>query len=62
MCEAAAYLLIGDREELVLESIDILEAEEDQVRLVNMFGEEKKIRARIRSLSLINHRIILESL
>ncbi len=62
MCEAAAYLLRDGQEELLLESIDILESEKGQIKLVNIFGEQKKIKAKVKALSLVNHKIILEPL
>jgi predicted RNA-binding protein len=62
MCESTAYLLKDGREELVLESVDILESKEDEVRLVDLFGEEKVIRARVKVLSLVDHKIIVESM
>jgi predicted RNA-binding protein len=60
MCEANAYLLKDGREELILEAVDVLENEGDQVRIANIFGEQKVIRGRVRSMSLVNHRILLE--
>ncbi len=62
MCEASAYLLRDGQEELLLESIDILESEEGQIKLVNIFGEQKNIKAKVKALSLVNHKIILEPL
>jgi len=62
MCEAAAYLQKGDQEELVLESVDLLEHEDDHVKMVNIFGEQKILKAKIKSLSLVEHKIILELL
>ena len=62
MCEAAAYLYRGGKEELVLESIDLLESKNGKIRLIDIFGEKKEIEARVRSLSLIDHKIILEPL
>ncbi|MGD2127243.1 MAG: CooT family nickel-binding protein [Desulfobacteraceae bacterium] len=62
MCEAAAYLLKDGQEELVFESVDLLESREDQVRIVNIFGEEMEIKAKVKSLSLVDHKIILEPL
>lgn len=62
MCEAAAYILKEGKEELVLESVDILESEGSQIKIVNIFGEEKKIRAKVKALSLVDHKIILEPL
>ena len=60
MCEAAAYILRDGEEELILESIDLVECEDREIKMVNIFGEQKKIRARIKTLSLVDHRIILE--
>jgi len=62
MCESAAYIIRDGKEELVLESIDLLENEDGHVRLVNMFGEEKDLKARVKALSLVEHKIILEPL
>ncbi len=60
MCESNAYLLKDGKEELLLEDISILRPEQDELYLQNIFGEQKKIRARIKELNLIDHRIILE--
>ena len=60
MCEANAYILKDGEEVLVLEAVDILENEGDEVRLANIFGEQKVIRGRVRRMSLVNHRILLE--
>jgi predicted RNA-binding protein len=62
MCESNAYIMKDGREELVLESVDALENQKGQVKLVSMFGEEVKIKARVKTLSLVDHKIILEPL
>ena len=62
MCESAAYVLIDGKEELVLESVDFLEDNEGQIKITNMFGEEKTIKARVKALSLVDHKIVLEPL
>ncbi|MBW1798217.1 MAG: CooT family nickel-binding protein [Deltaproteobacteria bacterium] len=62
MCESTAYILKDGKEELVLESVDVLENQEGQVKLISMFGEEEKIKARVKTLSLVDHKIILEPL
>lgn len=62
MCEAAAFIIRDGKEELILESVDLLEPEDGKIRLVNIFGEQKTIAARIKQLSLVNHKIILEEL
>ena len=60
MCEAAVYLLSDGQEELLLESVDQLETREGQIKMVNIFGEQKEVRAKIKRLSLVDHKIILE--
>ena len=60
MCEANAYILKEGKEELVLEDISVLRPERDGLYLQNIFGEQKRIRARIKELNLVDHRIILE--
>jgi predicted RNA-binding protein len=62
MCESTAYILKDGREELVLESVDLLEESGENVKLTNLFGEEKTLRARVKALSLVDHKIILESI
>jgi predicted RNA-binding protein len=60
MCEASAFLIKDGKEELILESVDTLENDEHEVKMVNIFGEQKSLKARIKSLSLVDHKIILE--
>jgi predicted RNA-binding protein len=59
MCEATAYVLKNGREELVLQDVDVIEPDGDNLRLVNIFGEQKVLRANILSLNLVNHKVIL---
>jgi predicted RNA-binding protein len=59
MCEAAAYVLRNGQEELLLSAVDIIEPEGDSLRLVNIFGEQKVIKADFLRLNLVNHKIIL---
>ena len=60
MCEAAVYLLKSGKEELLLEGVDFLENHPDHIKIINLFGEERVIRARVKRFSLVNHKIILE--
>ena len=62
MCEATAYLLKNGKEEIILEDVDLFEADDGQIKLVSIFGEEKKVKARIKTLSLVDHKIILEDI
>jgi predicted RNA-binding protein len=60
MCEANAYLIKQGKEELILEDISILRPEKDGLYLQNIFGEQKRIKAQIKEMNLIDHRILLE--
>lgn len=62
MCEANTYLLKEGKEELILEDLVILRPEQDGIYLQNIFGEQKKVKARIKELNLVEHRVILEQL
>jgi predicted RNA-binding protein len=59
MCEAAAYVLKDGREELILQDVDLIEPDGDNLRLVNIFGEQKVLKAKILSLNLVNHKVLL---
>lgn len=62
MCEANVYLIKDGEEELVLESVDTMEpADGDKWLLVSIFGEQKTVNGRIKSMSLVDHRILLEA-
>ncbi|GFN23178.1 MAG: CooT family nickel-binding protein [Thermoanaerobacteraceae bacterium] len=60
MCEANAYLLKGDKEELVLEGVDRVVPQEEGILLEDIFGKRKLLRARIKEMALVEHKIILE--
>jgi predicted RNA-binding protein len=62
MCQSTAYMLREGQEEMILGDVDVLESLEGEIRMVDIFGEEKKIRAKIKNLSLVDHKIILEPL
>ncbi len=59
MCEAAAYVLKDGKEELLMGEVDIIEPDGDLLRIVNIFGEQKTIKAQIKSLNLVNHKVVL---
>ena len=62
MCEADVYLLRGDREELVMEKVDRIIPDTDSLFMENIFGERKVVRARIKEMELVRHRIVLEEI
>ena len=62
MCEANAFLLKEGIESQVMENVDQLDVEGDEIRLINIFGEQKKIKARIVSYNSSDSRILLEAI
>lgn len=60
MCESSAYILKNGKEELLLESVDILEDRGGEIKIVSVFGEAKSIKGKVKSLSLLEHKIVLE--
>jgi predicted RNA-binding protein len=61
MCEANAYLVRDDREELIMEGVDVLEPQGDRIFLRSIFGEQKFLNARLKTTSLLEHKILLET-
>ncbi|MDU3522691.1 MAG: CooT family nickel-binding protein [Clostridium saudiense] len=61
MCEANVYLIDREgRERLLLESVDKIIPGEEGIFLENIFSQRKTIRAKIKEMELVNHKIILE--
>ncbi len=59
MCEANAYFIKDGHEKVVMESVDILKPEDDGIYLENIFREGLKIRAHVKEMNLVDHRILL---
>lgn len=61
MCEANAYLVKKDQEELLMESVDIVEPDgNDAWRLVDIFGNQKMVKGRIKGMRLVDHKLLFE--
>ena len=60
MCEANAYLLEKDQETLLMEAVDTVEPDEDGIRLISIFGEQKFIKGHIHALSLVDHKVYIK--
>ena len=61
MCEASAYISRGEREELILKSVDLVEPRDDGgFLLVDIFGTQKAIRGKLKQIKLVDHKIIFE--
>jgi len=61
MCEANAFLFKDGQEELLLEAVDLIEPEgENSFRMVSIFGEQKIVKGKIKTINLVNHKIVFE--
>ncbi len=65
MCEANAYLLESDNDgsdthTLIMESVDKVEPEDNGIRLLSIFGDQKFIKGYIHSLSLVEHKVFIK--
>ena len=64
MCEANVYLAAADdgQETLIMEAVDrIVPDGPDNWQLTSIFGEQKAVAGRIKSMNLVDHRIIFTS-
>lgn len=60
MCDLKAYAKSGDKEEMVLEAVNLIRTEGKEVVLKNLFGEEKRLKGRVVEVSLIRNRVMVE--
>ncbi len=59
MCLGKAYIEAGDKRELVLDSVALLEIDDNRVRLSTIFGDQKELEARVKQIDFEGSRIIL---
>jgi predicted RNA-binding protein len=62
MCEANAFIFKDGREERILESVDLVETQGDEIRIVNIFGEQKMLKAKLKSYDNRQGKIVFEPL
>lgn len=60
MCESNVYIRRGENEEKVLEEVEILRPEgEGIIFLANIYGEQKRIKAKLVSIDFTEHKVVL---
>ena len=62
MCEANVYLKDGETEVLFMESVDSIEPYENGLKLKDIFGKQLFLQAKLKKMTLRDHRIILEKI
>jgi predicted RNA-binding protein len=60
MCEAHAFILKDGEEEKILENVDLVEVDPGGVRLVNIFGEQKFLKARLKRYNNREQKLLFE--
>ena len=61
MCEANVYLVDkAGQEKLLLEAVDKVIPTDEGLLLVNIFSQQKIVKAKIKEMALVDHRIVLE--
>ena len=59
MCQTTAYMIEDDREVLLLQDVISIKPENESLRMINLFGEEKIIPGRIKQIDLLAHKILI---
>ncbi len=60
MCEANAYMIKDGEEKLIMGGVDVLRLEKNGIYLQDIFGRQRTIKASIKEMNLVDHRILLE--
>ena len=60
MCDVNVYIYKDGKEDLYLENVDLVVPESGKVHMKNLFGEQKTFEGKVREISLLRHRILLE--
>lgn len=60
MCQSSVYIIRNGKEDLVMEDVNLVKPQDGELLLVGMLGETKQLKARIKELQLMDHRILLE--
>jgi len=59
MCLGKAYLEANGKQELVLDSVALIEISDTRLKLSTIFGDQKEVEARIKEIDFEGSRIIL---
>ena len=63
MCQSNAYYIEGNEEKLILEDVaKVLFEEDNKIKLISLFGEEKEIEGELEKVDLLNHKIFIKKI
>lgn len=60
MCDTTAFIVRNGVEEELLVNVDLVTCDGDDVEIRNIFGEEKKLKARLRLFDTRENKILFE--
>lgn len=60
MCESDVYVSGPEGERLLMKEAAKISVEGDEVVVRGLLGEERRLRARIRDIDLVGHKVLLE--
>ena len=61
MCEANAYISRDNKEELILESVDLITPQDNgEFLLVDIFGSQKMVKGKLKQMNLVDHKIVFQ--
>ena len=59
MCEADVHLIKDGNKRVIFKNVDIMKPENGNIYFENIFGEKLEVKARIKEMNLVDHRILL---
>lgn len=59
MCVSKVYIIENGKEMLIMEEIENIEINGDEIIFTDLFGEKKKIEAKIKKIDFENHKVFL---
>ena len=62
MCEATAYLMSSGKEKEIMRDVALVEVHGKHLTFRDIFGNEKKLQARIKKSDLLQHKVAVEEL
>lgn len=63
MCEANVYLIDDEgNEKLIMEAVDKIVPGDGEITLESIFYERKVLKAEIREMALLSHRVVLQAI
>lgn len=62
MCEATVYIVGKGQESEIMKDVMFLKAQDDHLLLTDLFGEQKQVVARIKSIDFMQHRVDIEEI